>query len=102
MISTKILVMLLPFMIAAQSSDENVQSPINQQNSPIIPMQGDRKETNKLLGQNKHSSAPMGGFGGSAGYGAPSSYGYGGYRNSYQNYGGLFWFTRIYVNYQNA
>ena len=81
MISSKLLAMLLPLMIAAQSTENNIPKAVTQK-SPILPNQGsgdiaDQPE-NKLLGQNKHSNSPMGGSGPSYG-----GYGYGGYGASF-------------------
>ena len=92
MIATKVLALLFPFMIAAQSKGEYLERPGVMH--PILPGQDnaantdtsthkiDEKKANKLLGQNKHSYSPMGGFG--------PSYG-GGYGNSYgAGYGGVY------------
>ena len=88
MISTKFIAMLLPLMIAAQSTNDTAETPSTQKSAILPtprPVENDNQSDNKLLGQNKHSSSPMGGVGPSyGGYGG----GYTGYGGGYTGYGG--------------
>lgn len=97
MISSKLLIMLLPLLVVAQNTDQAPKQSVRHHKQR--PMRAHAKKTSdetvknsgekvakKPLGNNKHYISPYGGYGG---YGYPSyGYGYPGYGYGYPSYGG--------------